>query len=164
MCEESQPKWQPSSSIRTTITGVGIATPPTGYSQTELLEVFGIKDRRVRSLFMNSAIDRRYLTLPKATGSGPCRTETQGELLKKHRACAVEIGARAIQACLDSQNARTSEIGFLCCVTTTGFLSPGVSAFMCRELGLAADCARLDVVGMGCNAGLNALTLPQAGR
>ena len=28
---------------------------------------------------------------------------------------------------------------------------------LCRELSLANDCARLDVVGMGCNAGLNAL-------
>lgn len=156
--EKQYPVWHPFSLLRTKIAGVGIATPPNSYSQTELLELFGVKDRRVRSLFLNSAIERRYLTLPTCSQGSP-PSESQGELLAKHRNSAVEIGSRAILACLNGLKVRTSEIAFLCCVTTTGFLSPGVSAFICRELGLAADCARLDVVGMGCNAGLNALNV-----
>jgi len=42
-------------------------------------------------------------------------------------------------------------------VTTTGFLTPGLSALLIRELGIDPGCHRVDVVGMGCNAGLNAL-------
>jgi 3,5-dihydroxyphenylacetyl-CoA synthase len=157
ICDEEAPGWQSSPGLKTRILGVGTATPPTSYSQAELLEIFGIKDRRIRSLFLNSAIDRRYLTLPLVSQDGSRRHETQGELLKKHRSCAIEVGARAIQACVRKCNATISDISFLCCVTTTGFLSPGVSAFMCRELRLPSDRARLDVVGMGCNGGLNAL-------
>lgn len=142
--------------VRAMITGLGTATPPLSYSQTELLDLFGIKDKRVRSLFVNGAIDRRYLTLPPSE-RGTLRAETQGELLNKHRNCAVTIGSQALRSCLTSANATTPDISFLCCVTTTGFLSPGVSALLCKELRLAQSCARLDVVGMGCNGGMNGL-------
>jgi len=146
-----------SARLKTRIVGVGTATPPTSYTQLELLDAFGIKDRRIRSIFLNSAIDRRYLILPHANKEGSHPNESQGELLTKHRKFATDIGAQAIQACISNCNASLSDISFLCCVTTTGFLSPGVSAFLCRELGLRPDRARLDVVGMGCNGGLNAL-------
>ena len=42
-------------------------------------------------------------------------------------------------------------------MTSTGFLTPGLSALIIRELGIDPHCSRVDVVGMGCNAGLNAL-------
>ena len=157
ICGEESPDQKSPPRLKTRIAGVGTATPPTSYSQLELLDLFGIKDRRIRSIFLNSAIERRCLTLPQMDKDGSHPNEAQGELLAKHKRYAIEIGARAIQACMSSCNASTADISFLCCVTTTGFLSPGVSAFICRELGLAADCARLDVVGMGCNGGLNAL-------
>jgi predicted naringenin-chalcone synthase len=151
------PYYQSSSSLRTRIAGVGTATPPTSYSQTELLDRFNIKDRRFRSLFLNTFINRRHLTLPGPDNNGSHRTETQSELLNKHRTYAIEIGSQAIEECLNSLNARSSDVRYLCCVTTTGFLSPSLSAFLCRDLPLSPNCARIDVVGMGCNGGLNAL-------
>jgi predicted naringenin-chalcone synthase len=42
-------------------------------------------------------------------------------------------------------------------VSSTGFVTPGLSALLIRHLGIDVDCHRVDVVGMGCNAGLNAL-------
>jgi 3,5-dihydroxyphenylacetyl-CoA synthase len=142
---------------RPAIVGLGTANPDHSLSQTEILDLLDIRDRRIRSVFLNSAIDRRYLILPPVREGWARRVETQGELLKKHRTNAIEIGARAIRNCLESVGANVSDIYYLCCVTTTGFLSPGISAFMIRELGLSSSCGRLDVVGMGCNAGLNAL-------
>jgi predicted naringenin-chalcone synthase len=47
-------------------------------------------------------------------------------------------------------------------VTSTGFLTPGLSALLIRELGVHLGCARGDIVGMGCNAGLKALNLDAA--
>jgi predicted naringenin-chalcone synthase len=47
-------------------------------------------------------------------------------------------------------------------VTSTGFLTPGLSALLIREMGIAPQCSRLDIVGMGCNAGLNALAATTA--
>lgn len=36
----------------------------TSYTQQEMLDEFGITDPRIRSVFLNSAIERRGLTLP----------------------------------------------------------------------------------------------------
>ncbi|MPY39598.1 type III polyketide synthase [Streptomyces phyllanthi] len=139
------------------IAGIGTAVAGEAYSQEEVLEAFGIDDTKVRSVFLNSAIQRRYLTLP-APGDDRARVqETQGELLGKHKALAVDMGARAIDACLKDMGAALADVRHLCCVTSTGFLTPGLSALLIREMGIAPSCSRVDVVGMGCNAGLNAL-------
>ncbi|MFI0479437.1 3,5-dihydroxyphenylacetyl-CoA synthase DpgA [Actinomadura sp. 9N215] len=127
------------------------------YSQEDVLEEFGINDAKVRSVFLNSAIQRRFLTLPEPGADGVRVQETQGELLGKHKRLAVDMGARAIDACLKDIGATLDDVKHLCCVTSTGFLTPGLSALLIRETGIPPSCARADIVGMGCNAGLNAL-------
>jgi 3,5-dihydroxyphenylacetyl-CoA synthase len=139
------------------IAGIGTAVAGEAYSQEEVLEAFGINDAKVRSVFLNSAIQRRYLTLPAPGDGGDRVPETQGELLGKHKALAVDMGARAIDACLKDMGATRADVRHLCCVTSTGFLTPGLSALLIREMGIAPSCSRADIVGMGCNAGLNAL-------
>lgn len=140
------------------ILGVGTAVPPTSYTQTEMLDAFGIDDPRVRSVFLNSAIERRNLTLPPIGPDGARTAETQGELLRKHITTGLAMGREAVERCLKDAGATLSDVGYLCCVTTTGLLTPGFSAHLIKELGIDRHCSRLDVVGMGCNAGLNGLT------
>lgn len=144
------------------IAGVGTAVSGKSYSQQDLLDIFSIADTKVRSIFLNSAIERRYLCLPPRGADGARVTESQGDLLDKHKSVAVDMGARAIDACLKSAGAALSEMAHLCCVTSTGFLTPGLSALLIREMGISPDCGRVDVVGMGCNAGLNALNVMAA--
>jgi polyketide synthase Type III len=144
------------------IAGVGTAVTGESYSQRDLLDIFRITDSRVRSVFLNSAIERRYLSLPPVGDDGVRADETQGELLAKHKALAIDMGARAIDAALKSAGAGIEDIGHLCCVTTTGFLTPGLTALLIREMGIAPQCGRVDIVGMGCNAGLNALGVTAA--
>jgi alkylresorcinol/alkylpyrone synthase/polyketide synthase Type III len=139
------------------IIGVGTAVPPDSYSQTELLETFLVRDRRIRSVFVNGGIERRHLCLPPADlASGP-RLESQGELLRKHVDVGITIGRQSIEACLRQAGATLDDVRYLCCVSSTGFIIPGFSALLIKDLGLSCSCPRLDVVGMGCNAGLNAL-------
>lgn len=139
------------------IAGVGTAVTADSYSQRELLEIFRISDPRVRSIFLNSAIERRHLTIPPAGEDGAPVQEIQGDLLAKHKRLAVEMGARALLNCLENIGAGLDRLDYLCCVTSTGFLTPGLSALIIKQLGIRPDCHRVDVVGMGCNAGLNAL-------
>lgn len=135
---------------------VGTATPPRGYTQREVLERFGITDRRVISLFRNSHIHRRHLFLPEGAW-GQVPVETQEQLLARHRSGALRLGRDAVEQCLARSGVAVTDIGYLCCVTSTGFLCPGLSAHLLKHLGLREDCGRVDVVGMGCNAGLNGL-------
>ncbi|MFE9426138.1 3,5-dihydroxyphenylacetyl-CoA synthase DpgA [Kitasatospora sp. NPDC006697] len=139
------------------IAGVGTANTEHSYSQRELLDIFGITDPKVRSVFLNSAIERRYLTVPPRDAQGVVLPEAQGELLAKHKRLALDMGARAVRACLENAGLDLSDIDYLCCTTTTGFLTPGLSAHLIREMGILPRTSRVDVVGMGCNAGLNAL-------
>ena len=139
--------------------GVGTAVSATSYSQTELLGLLGITDPKVRSVFLNSAIERRFLTLPPAGPGGERVPEPQGDLLDKHKKTAVDMVCRALEACLESAGATLADLRHLCCVTSTGFLTPGLSALIIRELGIDPHCGRSDIVGMGCNAGLNALNV-----
>ncbi|WP_207899410.1 3,5-dihydroxyphenylacetyl-CoA synthase DpgA [Amycolatopsis pittospori] len=144
---------------RARIVGVGTSASETAFSQREVLDEFAITDPRIRSVFLNSAIDSRHLELPPFGGDGVRVAEPQGDLLDKHKRLAVEMGAEALGACLRQAGADLSDIGQLCCVTSTGFLTPGLSALLIRELGIDRHCSRTDVVGMGCNAGLNALNV-----
>ncbi|MFF4546883.1 3,5-dihydroxyphenylacetyl-CoA synthase DpgA [Streptomyces sp. NPDC001435] len=139
--------------------GVGTAAPATSYTQQEVLDAFAITDPRIRSVFMNSAIERRHLVLPPEDENGVRVSEPQGDLLDKHKRSAVEMGAEALRACLKRAGAELSDLRHLCCVTSTGFLTPGLSALLIKELGIDRHCSRSDIVGMGCNAGLNALNV-----
>jgi polyketide synthase Type III len=139
------------------ILGVGAATSANSYSQKDVLDAFDIADPKIRSIFMNSAIDRRFLTLPPIGPDGRRVQENQGDLLDKHKALAVDMGARALKACLEDAGAKLEDVAHLCVVTSTGFMAPGLSAHIIRETGIPATCGRSDIVGMGCNAGLNAL-------
>lgn len=144
------------------IAGIGTAVIGESYSQQELLEIFSITDPRVRSVFLNSAIGRRHLSLPPLGDDGTRVEETQEDLLGKHKALAVGMGMRAIDACLKNAGVGLSDVAHLCCVTSTGFLTPGLSALLIREMGIAPQCGRVDIVGMGCNGGLNALGVSSA--
>jgi 3,5-dihydroxyphenylacetyl-CoA synthase len=140
------------------VAGVGTANPPDSFTQQEILDWFGVQDPRIVSLFTSGSIERRNLTLPPKEPGGAPVLEQQGQLLHKHRQHGVDIGVLALLDCLKSIGADVADVRHLCCVTSTGWLTPGFSALICRELGLPVDLARLDVVGMGCNAGLNALS------
>jgi 3,5-dihydroxyphenylacetyl-CoA synthase len=157
------PRERPAAPARTAsrtlpaIAGVGTAVPPNSYTQQEVLEFYGVTDQRIRSVFLNSAIARRHLTLPPADETGRPRVETQGELLRKHARQGLALAGEALLDSLGPAGLTFADIGYLCCVSTTGLLTPGLSALLIKELGLSPQVSRLDVVGMGCNAGLNAL-------
>jgi polyketide synthase Type III len=139
------------------ILAVGTANSHHLYSQQAILDLFGVEDRKVRSVFLNGGIKTRYLSLPSLSDEGRPMVESQGELLAKHRQQGVQMGVGALNACLEQLGAAREDVAYLCCVTTTGLLTPGLSALICKQFDLARDCVRLDVVGMGCNAGLNGL-------
>lgn len=143
---------------RPRILSVGTANPPERYRQEELLERFHVEDPRIRSLFTSSHIRTRHLYLPPADADGH-PDESQGQLLAKHRRGAMEIGPQAVARCLEPVGLGVRDIDHLVCITTTGYMAPGLTALLIREMGFREDCSRTDIVGMGCNAGLNGLNV-----
>lgn len=120
--------------------------------------LLGLRNRVVRKLLGAPHIRKRHLFLPPpdpVTGRIP--DESPAELHEKFRRGALEIGARAIGKALSGAGLTPADVGHLVCVTSTGFLVPGLSSLFSRELGFPARLVRSDVVGMGCNAGLNGM-------
>src|SRR3989442_9742031 len=60
--------------------GVGTATSPVSYSQTELLDLLRVDDPQIRSVFLNSAINRRFLSLPPVRSDRRPPAQSQGDL------------------------------------------------------------------------------------
>jgi polyketide synthase Type III len=135
---------------------VGTANPPERYTQEQLASRYRIDDPRVRALFTSTHIKTRHLYLPEPDENG-VPNETQGQLLQKHLRGAMEIGPQAIERCLAGLGADLGDVAYLCVTTTTGYMAPGLSAHLIRKMGLRPTTQRCDIVGMGCNAGLNAL-------
>src|ERR1039457_4261056 len=87
------------------LAGVGSAVLGRSYSQQEVLDTFNITDPKIRSIFLGSAIGRRFLSLPPAGPDGTRAPEEQGDLLRKHKKLAFDLGARALGACLKDAGA-----------------------------------------------------------
>ena len=140
------------------IASVASAFPERAYSQEEIGTLLGLENRVVKKLLRSPHIQRRHLYLPeKDPGTGRARSESAADLHAKFRAGTREIGSRAILEALDSASLSPSEVDYMLCVTSSGFMVPGLSSLFSRELGFNRNLLRADVVGMGCNAGLNGM-------
>lgn len=143
----------------TRILNVGSATPSRGYTQKELLDLFGFQDPISRRVFDAPHIAKRHLILPEPDPhTGHLPRESARALIEKFHYGALQLGRGAICGAIEDLDLGTGDIDAIVCVTSTGFMVPGLSCLFVRELGLKTSCYRLDVVGMGCNAGLNGLT------
>jgi 3,5-dihydroxyphenylacetyl-CoA synthase len=147
-----------SGEITAAITSVGSAFPETAYSQEEIQALLGLENRIVKKLLRASHIQKRHLYLPATdTGTGRLVPESAADLHAKFRTGALDIGSRAIRSALDAVSLSPADVDYMLCVTSSGFMVPGLSSLFSRELGFDRRLLRADVVGMGCNAGLNGL-------
>lgn len=136
------------------ILSIGTANPDSIYSQDDLIRLFKISDPHLIRLFQSTHIDKRHLYMPAAVEAP---NETEQQLLHKHTTGALEIGEQAIKKALSQLSLTTNDIDYLCVVTSTGYLLPALSAYFIKNMNFKKECQRLDIVGMGCNAGLNGL-------
>jgi 3,5-dihydroxyphenylacetyl-CoA synthase len=140
------------------IASVGSAFPDRSYSQEEIGMLLGLENRVVKKLLRSPHIQKRHLYLPAMDArTGRLLPESAADLHVKFREGALEIGSRAIHAALDAASLSPADVDYMLCVTSSGFMVPGLSSLFSRELGFGRSLVRADVVGMGCNAGLNGL-------
>ncbi|HMK37921.1 MAG TPA: hypothetical protein VK569_01185, partial [Bacteroidota bacterium] len=139
-------------SAQPSITGIGRSNPPFRYSQREIYDLSRkfvpmYRNPRIEQIFMNSDIEFRHLTIDAATFTPD---EGPDELHARFEEHAVLLGREAVLRCLEDAGAVPGDIDFIVAVTCTGYLCPGLSAILIRDLGLRTDLQRADLVGMGC--------------
>lgn len=136
---------------------IGTETPPKKYAQSELMELFNIRNKKIDKIFSNSHIKSRHLCLPEQNPDGTMPQESQAELLQKHQRVALDIGLSAIKKALSKAGLTPGDIDYIAVVSTTGLLCPSLTALYIKALEMRSDIQRIDIVGMGCNGGLNGM-------
>lgn len=138
------------------ILSIGTANPPRRYTQQEILDRLPIKNPKIEAIFRGSHIDTRHLYLPDMDAS-TYREESNAELIDRHRRGALEIGPQAVTRCLERLGIGVQDVDLLVCISSTGFMCPGITAHLIKAMGFRPDVHRVDILGMGCNAGMNGM-------
>lgn len=148
----------PTTTLSTKILNVGLAIPETQFTQKEIASMMGITAPKALRFFEHEHIKTRHLILPASTSpSLSFKEETPSQLRDKFLHNSLILIEKALNEALAKSNLKKEDINYITCVTSTGFVVPGLSAFAIEKLNLKNNCQRLDIVGMGCNAGLNGL-------
>jgi predicted naringenin-chalcone synthase len=146
------------SAPKTQLLGIGTAVPPNSYTQEELIKLFGFTNRVTKKIFAAPHIEKRHLVLPDVDDdTGLVKSETQAQLNEKYRSWASTTGQAAIAKACEDAGIKPNQLDAIVCVTSTGWMVPGLTALYAREMDMPHTIYRADVVGMGCNAGLNGL-------
>ena len=134
------------------IIGIGRANPPTRYSQREIYDLSRkyvplYRNSRIEQIFMNSDIEYRHFTFDKETF---VPDESAADLHARFEEHAAPLAGEAVLRCLEDAGAVAGDVDFIVAVTCTGYLCPGLSAILIKDLGLRTNLQRADLVGMGC--------------
>jgi predicted naringenin-chalcone synthase len=144
------------------ITGLGTATPPWRYSQSDCLQLVRTHPRiaalspRARLLAEKilshpHGIETRHLALASLEDAFVL---TPDALHQRFLAHAPQLVEAAAQGALRSTDLAPDEIDAVIISTCTGYLCPGLTSYAIERLGLRPDVMALDLVGQGCGAAL----------
>ena len=144
------------------IAGIGTATPPTRYLQTEcwdvantspLVQKLTLRSRAIlkKVLLSNNGIESQYLALSPLSEVFECSPDALQARFTQH---APALAAQAAQKAVQSAACEVSQIDGLVVSTCTGYLCPGLTSYVVELLGLRSDVIALDLVGQGCGAAL----------
>ena len=136
------------------IVGVGTALPTPRFTQDEILRWTGYADPVRQGFFLRSGIRHRHLYLDRESFTPD---ETVDQLNTRFEQGSLDLGCRAIRACLGPQGLGPRQIDFLATTTCTGRLCPSLDTRFIRALGMRQDVRRVHVGDTGCASGVVAL-------
>jgi len=136
------------------ILSIAKVVPDQSFTQDEVYNKLNIKSEKAKRFFKNNHIKKRHLHLDVNENY---KEETSGELFQKQKDLAPKYCQLALMESLNKAGIKAQNLDFLLIVTSTSFLVPSLSSKVANLCNLNKNCQRLDVVGMGCNAGMNAL-------
>ena len=111
------------------ISSVASTFPESAYSQEEVGALLGLENKVVRKLLRAPHIQKRHLYLPEGRPHGAGRARNpQRTCTPSFREGALEIGSRAIRTALDAVSLSEADVDYIMCVTSTGFMVPGLSS------------------------------------
>jgi alkylresorcinol/alkylpyrone synthase len=152
------------------IIGLGTATPPKRYAQSECWEALRAAGQfsqlTVRSkailkkvLLGDNGIATRHLALHPLDEAFDLTPDALQARFAKH---APALAAQAAVEALRDARLGTEAIDTILISTCTGYLCPGLTSYVSERLALRPDVLTLDLVGQGCGAALPNLRAAEA--
>ncbi len=152
------------------ITGVGTATPPKRYHQSECwtalqeAEQFNRLAPRSRAILKkvlrgSNGIMTRHLALDPLSEAFQIHPDVLHARFAKH---APLVAVEAARKALHNAGLSVDQIDALIISTCTGYLCPGLTSYVSELLGLRSNALLLDLVGQGCGAAIPNLRTGEA--
>lgn len=110
--------------------------------------------RKVKKIFENAAVDKRYSLLSPEEVFSDLSFEERNKIYIRE---GIKLGAEALQNALKKANWLATDIDFIITVSCTGIMIPSLDAYLINQLHLKQDVVRLPVTEMGCAAGVSGM-------
>ena len=114
----------------------------------------GYTDERIKKIFMNGEIETRHFFLE---GKPFNRHETKDELITRYERGAKDLGSAACREALEKAGIKPQDIGLISAASCTGYLCPGLTSRLAKELNLNRNAQQANLLGMGCSGAMPAL-------
>jgi polyketide synthase Type III len=152
------------------ITGLGTATPPQQYKQSEGWDAVQVAPQfsrlapRSRAILRkvlngNNGIETRHLALSSLHEVFDLDPNILHARFAHH---APLLATQAAERALENARTSVGEIDAILISTCTGYLCPGLTSYVSERLDLRPDVLALDLVGQGCGAALPNLRTGEA--
>lgn len=110
--------------------------------------------RKVKKIFENAAVDRRYSLLsPEEVFSNLSFEERNNIYISE----GIKLGSECLQSAINKAGWLPTDLDYIITVSCTGIMIPSLDAYLINKLKLRQDIVRLPVTEMGCAAGVSGM-------
>ncbi|SHN30084.1 type III polyketide synthase [Chitinophaga sp. CF418] len=144
------------------ITAVSKALPPYTRSTEEIMPFLDIwlsgqEDRfarKVKKIFENAAVDRRYSIMNPEEVFTSTSFEEKNDIYVRE---VIKLGSQCLVNALEKAGLEATDLDYIITVSCTGIMIPSLDAYLINLLQLRQDIVRLPVTEMGCAAGISGM-------
>ncbi|GGG41029.1 polyketide synthase [Dokdonia pacifica] len=108
--------------------------------------------RKVKKIFGNAAVDKRYSIMSPEEVFTATSFEEKNDIYTRE---VVKLGEQVLKKALTKANWESQSLDYIITVSCTGIMIPSLDAYLINSLQLRQDIVRLPVTEMGCAAGVS---------
>jgi alkylresorcinol/alkylpyrone synthase len=144
------------------IKAVGKALPPYSRATAEIIPFLdgwlnGQDERfirKVKKIFENAAVDRRYSFMSPQEVFSELNFEQRNDIYIRE---GIKLGKQCLSEALAKADWKAQDLDYIITVSCTGVMIPSLDAYLINALQLRQDIVRLPVTEMGCAAGVSGI-------
>jgi len=110
--------------------------------------------RKVKKIFENAAVDRRYSFMSPEEVFQTTSFEEKNNIYIRE---GIKLGTQCLEEALAKANWKPTDVDYLITVSCTGIMIPSLDAYLINKLEMRQDVVRLPVTEMGCAAGISGM-------